>query len=81
MGLQHIENLLRRYRGQMVSIKTRSGGHYEGAVGDITNDYVALAMKNEDDSRDTVFVLLHSVEAVMPRGNNSGGGGNSSPPA
>jgi ferredoxin-fold anticodon binding domain-containing protein len=67
MGMQHIENLLRRYRGQVVSVKTRSGGVYEGTVGDITNDYVALTMKNDDESRDTVFVLLHSIEAVQPR--------------
>jgi hypothetical protein len=67
MGMQHIENLLRRYRGQMVNIKTRSGSTYEGTVGDITNDYVALGLKNDGDNRDTVFVLLHSIEAVMPR--------------
>jgi hypothetical protein len=80
MGLQHIENLLRRYRGQQVNIKTRSGGVYEGTVADITNDYVALALKNEDESRDTVFVLLHSVEAVLPRSSNNSGGNNSLPP-
>ncbi len=74
MGLQHIENLLRRYRGQMVNVKTTSGGVYEGTVADITNDYVALAMRNEDDSRDTVFVLLHSIEAVLPRSNSSNSG-------
>lgn len=67
MGLQHIENLLRRYRGQALTIITRSGNVYEGTVADITNDYVSLAMKNEEDGRDTVFVLLHSVEAVLPR--------------
>jgi hypothetical protein len=67
MGLQHIENLLRRYRGQVVNVKTRSGGVYEGKIADITNDYVALAMRNEDNSSDTVFVLLHSIEAVLPR--------------
>ena len=67
MGLHDIENLLRRYRGVVVNVKTRSGGEYEGTIADITNDYVALAMKNEDESRDTVFVLLHSIEAVLPR--------------
>ena len=67
MGLQHIENLLRRYRGQVVNVKTSSGGVYEGTVADITNDYVALAMKNDDESRETVFVLLHSIEALLPR--------------
>lgn len=67
MGLQHIENLLRRYRGQRITIKTRSGGLYEGTVAEITNDYVALTIKRaEDDSPDHVFVLLHSIEAVLP---------------
>jgi hypothetical protein len=67
VGLQHIENLLRRYRGQVITIKTRSGGIYEGMVAEITNDYVALAMKRaESDDADQVFVLLHSVEAVLP---------------
>jgi hypothetical protein len=64
---QHIENLLRRYRGQRITIKTRSGGLYEGTVAEITNDYVALTIKRaEDDSHDQVFVLLHSIEAVLP---------------
>jgi hypothetical protein len=67
MGMQHIENLLRRYRGQDISVKTRSGGHYEGMVAEITNDYVALVSDKGDESKDQVFVLLHSIEAVLPR--------------
>jgi hypothetical protein len=67
MGLQHIENLLRRYRGQSISIKTRSGGLYEGMVAEITNDYVALVSDKGEESREQVFVLLHSIEAVLPR--------------
>lgn len=67
MGLQHIENLLRRYRGQVITIKTRSGGIYEGMVAEITGDYVALATKRvETELADQVFVLLHSIEAVLP---------------
>lgn len=65
--MQHIENLLRRYRGQVVSVKTRSGGLYEGMVAEITNDYVALVSDKGDESKDQVFVLLHSIEAVLPR--------------
>jgi ferredoxin-fold anticodon binding domain-containing protein len=67
MGMQHIENLLRRYRGQNISIKTRSGGLFEGVVAEITNDYVALVSEKGDDGREQVFVLLHSIEAVLPR--------------
>ena len=68
MGMQHVENLLRRYRGQPVDIKTVSGGVYEGSVAEITNDYVALVMKGEDGTQEQVFVMFHSIESVLPRG-------------
>jgi 16S rRNA U1498 N3-methylase RsmE len=68
MPMQHIENLLRRYKGQRVNIKTCSGGIYEGDVAEITNDYVALKVSNGDDSRDTVFVIIHTIESMLPRG-------------
>ena len=68
MGMQHVENLLRRYRGQPVDIKTVSGGVYEGSVAEITNDYVALVMKGEDGAQEQVFVMFHSIESVLPRG-------------
>ena len=68
MPLQHVENLLRRYRKQIVHIKTMSGGLYEGRVAEITNDYVSLATANNgEESNEQVFVLLHSIEAVLPR--------------
>ena len=46
MNYQHIENLLIRYRGNSVEIKTISGGVYEGSITDVTNDYVALKVKD-----------------------------------
>ena len=49
MSYQHIENLLIRFRGQAVTIKTVSGGVYEGAISDVTNDYVALKVKKENE--------------------------------
>jgi ferredoxin-fold anticodon binding domain-containing protein len=67
MDLQRVENLFRRYKGQAVSIKTLSGGVYEGIVSEINNDYVALITTGSDESRDQVFVLLHSIESVLPR--------------
>jgi ferredoxin-fold anticodon binding domain-containing protein len=67
MDLQRVENLFRRYKGQTVNIKTISGGVYEGTVSEITNDYVALMIKNEGEGEDQVFVLLHSIESVLPR--------------
>ncbi len=68
MDLQRVENLFRRYKGQAVSIKTVSGGVYEGTVSDITSDYVALLIRTEDEGEDQVFVLLHTIESVLARG-------------
>jgi hypothetical protein len=66
--MQRVENLLRRYRGQVVNIKTCSGGIYEGEVSDVTNDYVALKVAGDGDSSDTVFVVIHTIESLLPRG-------------
>jgi vacuolar-type H+-ATPase subunit B/Vma2 len=66
--MQHVENLLRRYRGQLVNIKSCSGGVYEGEVAEITNDYVALKVTNGENGRDTVFVVIHTIESILPRG-------------
>jgi ferredoxin-fold anticodon binding domain-containing protein len=67
MGMQQLENMLRRYKGQAIDIKTVSGGLYEGTITEITNDYVALNLKGEDGSREQVFVLLQSIESLLPR--------------
>jgi len=69
MNFQHVENLLIRYRGQTVNIKTVSGGVYEGSISDVTNDYVTLKVKDAGPEDDHVVVLLHSIESVLPRGN------------
>jgi ferredoxin-fold anticodon binding domain-containing protein len=68
MNYQHVENLLIRFRGQLVSIKSVSGGVYEGVITDVTNDYVALKVKTGDGQSDQVIVLLHSIESVLPQG-------------
>jgi len=69
MNYQHIENLLIRFRGQTVTIKTASGAVYEGSISDVTNDYVSLKVKNEGPDDDLVIVLLHSIESVSPQTN------------
>ncbi len=69
MDYQHIENLLIRFRGQLVNIKTLSGGVYEGSIADVTNDYVALKVKTPDAGDDQIIILLHSIESVLPRAN------------
>ena len=70
MNYQHIENLLIRFRGQVVNIKTVSGGVYEGTISDVTNDYVALKLKAVGGEDDQVVVLLHSIESILPRVNS-----------
>ena len=67
MNYQHIENLLIRFRGQVVDLKTVSGGLYEGLISDVTNDYVALKSKTAGAEDDLVIVLLHSIESVRPQ--------------
>jgi hypothetical protein len=69
MNYQHVENLLIRFRGQAVDIKTMSGGVYEGKITDVTNDYVALKVQPEDGEADEVIILLHSIESILPRSN------------
>jgi hypothetical protein len=65
MGLQHVENLLRRYRGQTVRIRTMFGGSYQGVVAEITSDYVRLGNNGNTEPSDQTFVLLQSIEAVQ----------------
>jgi Protein of unknown function (DUF2642) len=67
MSYQHVENLLIRYRNQTVSIKTVSGGVYEGTITDVTNDYVALKVTSAAGEDEVVIVLLHSIESILPR--------------
>ena len=67
MNYQHIENLLIRYRGNSVDIKTISGGVYEGSITDVTNDYVALKVKDARGEEETVVVLLHAIESVSSK--------------
>jgi len=67
MNYQHVENLLIRYRGQAVDIKTISGGLYEGTISDVTNDYVSLKTSGTVGEGDLVIVLLHAIESVLPQ--------------
>lgn len=64
MGLQHVENLLRRHRGQVVNIRTMFGGVYEGIVSDINSDFVTLTSVGVETPVET-YVLLQSIEAVQ----------------
>jgi hypothetical protein len=67
MNYQQVENLLIRYRNQAISLKTISGGIYEGTISDVTNDYVALKTQGAAGEDEVVIVLLHSIESIRPR--------------
>lgn len=66
---QHVENLLIRYRGNAIEIKTISGGSYKGSVSDVTNDYVALRVSSSEGEEDTIIVLLIAIESIRPQRN------------
>jgi hypothetical protein len=36
-------------------------------IADVTNDYVALKVKNNGGAEDVVIVLLHAIESVLPQ--------------
>jgi hypothetical protein len=63
MAGQHTENLFRRFKGEIVSLKSISGGIYEGRIVEITNDYVCLSDTAGVDSK-PVFILFTAIESV-----------------
>lgn len=70
MATQHVENLFRRLKGEIVSIKTLSGGVYQGRIKEITNDYVCLH-ETSDPEGSEVFILFIAVESVVASGPNN----------
>ncbi|PWT89860.1 MAG: hypothetical protein C5B55_10620 [Blastocatellia bacterium] len=69
MAGQHSENLFRRLKGELVNIKTVSGGVYKGRVVDVTNDYVCL---NEtiDMEGSQVFLFFSAIESMVTGGDS-----------
>jgi hypothetical protein len=63
MAGQHTENLFRRFKGETVSLKTISGGIYEGRISEITNDYVCLSDTVAADNK-PVFILFMAIESI-----------------
>ena len=63
MAGQHSENLFRRYKGEKVSIKSISGGLYEGRIADVTNDYVCLTETIGGDGSQ-VFLFFKAIESM-----------------
>jgi hypothetical protein len=63
MSGQHIENLFRRFKGEVVDVKTVSGGIYSGRVVEVTNDYVCLTETSGAPGQQ-VFVAFSAIESM-----------------
>jgi len=63
MPVQHIENLFRRFKGEVVSVKTISGGIYSGRVLEVSNDYVCLSETSAAPGQQ-VFISFSAIESM-----------------
>ena len=63
MAGQHIENLFRRFKGEVVDIKTLSGGLYAGRIVEVTNDYVCL-IETSGVPGQQVFLFFTAIESM-----------------
>jgi ferredoxin-fold anticodon binding domain-containing protein len=63
MAGQHLENLFRRFKGEVVNVKTVSGGIYTGRVAEITNDYVCLT-ETAGAPGQQVFLAFTAIESM-----------------
>ena len=63
MAGQHMENLFRRFKGEVVDVKTVSGGIYSGRVVEVTNDYVCFTETSGAPGQQ-VFVTLQAIESM-----------------
>jgi len=64
MERQQTENLFRKLRGEIVTIKTISGGVYEGRVSDVTDDYLCL-IERENTEPTRVYLFFASLESMV----------------
>ena len=60
---QHLENLFRRFKGEVVDVKTISGGIYTGRISEITNDYVGL-IETSGAPGQQVFLSFGAIESM-----------------
>ena len=60
---QHLENLFRRFKGEVVNVKTISGGIYTGRISEITNDYVCL-VETSGAPGQQVFIAFTAIESM-----------------
>ena len=63
MSGQHLENLFRRFKGEVVDVKSISGGIYKGRISEITNDYVCL-IETSGEPGQQVFLSFTAIESM-----------------
>ena len=70
MAGQHMENLFRRFKGELVDVKTVSGGIYSGRITEITNDYICLNETSNAPGQQ-VFIFFNAVESMAASATDS----------
>ena len=63
MAGQHLENLFRRFKGEVVDVKTVSGGIYTGRIAEVTNDYLCL-IETAGAPGQQVFLSFRAIESM-----------------
>ena len=63
MAGQHLENLFRRFKGEVVDVKTVSGGIYTGRIAEVTNDYVCI-IETAGAPGQQVFLAFSAIESM-----------------
>lgn len=58
-----MENVFRRFKGELVDIKTVSGGIYSGRIIEITNDYICVSETSAAPGQQ-VFLFFHAIESM-----------------
>lgn len=64
-----MENLFRRFKGEVVDVKTISGGIYTGRVAEITNDYVCIT-ETAGSPGQQVFLFFRAIESMAASGSD-----------
>lgn len=58
-----MENLFRRFKGEVVDVKTVSGGIYSGRIIEITNDYICITETSGTPGQQ-VFLFFTAIESM-----------------
>ena len=65
MARQDTENLFRRYKNQVTTIKTISGGLYKGRIVEVTNDYVAIPIAKQTNQHSSCLTRSSRCLSMM----------------